>query len=121
MFVARPKNGMVSDRHDTDRKHQETIDENSAQSVCPRVLKTLEQRKRKQEEIEDKILYTYKTSWNHIYSDTLYQNVELGYLRDNKRVEERVRRKFLKKNLIRIESEDNPDEIIFTPKKPDEA
>lgn len=114
--MSRPKNRLASNRHEIDRKNQERIAKNSAESVCLKVLKMLKQRKHEQEEIEKKPLETYKTSWSYV--DALgHQNIGLGDNPENERIKELVRQKFLVKNLIRIENKDNPDEIIFTPTK----
>lgn len=100
----------------TDRENQERIDSEAVRVMYPYVLKALQVKKHKQDEIDGKESAEYRTSWNSVFDIIDASMYDFDY--KNQRLRKRILEKFKAMNMIRIENEDNPDEIIFTPKPP---
>ena len=104
---------MAKYKYEIDRENQERIDDEAARAMCPTVLKALRVRKRKQDEIDGKESAEYRTSWNSVF-DIIDASMH-DYDYKNERLRKRILERFRAKNMIRIENEDSPDEIVFTP------
>jgi hypothetical protein len=100
----------------TDKENQQRIDEDAARHMCPTVLKALEVKKHRQDEIDGKESTEYRTSWNSVFDIINASMYDYDY--KNERLRKRILERFRAKNMIRIENDDNPDEIIFIPKPP---
>ena len=76
----------------------------------------LEAKKHKHDEIDGKVSVEYRTSWNSVF-DIIDQGPEVHHDEyKNERLRKRILERFRAKNIIRIENDANPDEIIFTPR-----
>jgi hypothetical protein len=89
-------------------------DEEAARAMCPTVLKALQVKKRKLDEIDGKESVEYRMSWNSVFDIIDASMYDYDY--NNERLRKRILERFRAKNMIRIENDDNPDEIVFTPK-----
>ncbi len=83
----------------------EAADINAAQAAFPDVLKMLKEKNQKGET---------RFRWHNLYVDAVGHITNYGFIPNNLRVKNRVYRRLLDENYIRIG--DQPDEIIYTGK-----